>query len=211
VTAALAYLREHEGADACHVMGLCSGAYHAFKAATTGLAVSSALMINPLTYFWAPGTPLVGVKDYELIELGVRYRAELFAWEPWRRLLRADLDLRLICDVAWRSALRGLRLRVRGLARWLHLPLKEDLARELRQAAGAAVPLRFVFAADAPGFTLLRQQSGSALSSLLRAGQVSIEFVADADHTFTRAEARERLTQVLDRSVTVACGLAAPV
>jgi hypothetical protein len=167
-------------------------------------------MINPLTYFWAPGTPLAGVKDYELIELGARYRSELFAWKPWLRLLKGELDLRMIVAVAWRSALRGLRLRAQALARWLHLPLRDDLARELRQAAGAAVPLRFVFAADAPGFTLLRQQSGTALASLLRAGEVSIEFVADADHTFTRAEARERLVRVLDRSVMAACGLTAP-
>jgi len=207
VTAALAYLRTHEGATACHVMGLCSGAYHAFKAATGGLSVDSALMINPLTYFWVPGTPLTDIKDYEVISLGSRYRTLLLTGDPWRRLVRGELDLRVIGSVAWRTLARNVSLPLRALARRLHLPLKNDLARELRRAADAGVPLRFVFAANAPGHALLAQQSGGALSVAQRRGEVSVTFVADADHTFTGVDARDRLVHVLDSLAGQACGL----
>lgn len=207
VAAALTHLRAREGATACHVMGLCSGAYHAFKAATTGLEVDSALMINPLTYFWAPGTPLTDIKDYEVISLGSRYGALLLTSDPWRRLVRGELDLRVIGAVAWRALARGVSLPLRALARGLHLPLKNDLARELRRAAEAGIPLRFVFAANAPGHALLAQQSGGALSVALRRGEVSVTFVADADHTFTAAEARDRLVGLLDGLAVQAFGL----
>lgn len=208
VAAALAHLRTREGATACHVMGLCSGAYHAFKAATGGLAVDSALMINPLTYFWVPGTPLTDIKDYEVISLGSRYRTLLLTGDPWRRLVRGELDLRVIGSVVWRALARSVSLPLRALARGLHLPLKDDLARELKRAADAGIALRFVFAANAPGHALLVQQSGGALSAALRRGEVSVTFVADADHTFTGADARDRLVTVLDGLAGRACGLA---
>ncbi len=208
VAAALNHLRTREGVTTCHVMGLCSGAYHAFKAATAGLGVDSALMVNPLTYSWVPGTPLTEIRDHAVISLGNRYRALLLTWDPWRRFLRGDLDLRAISAVGRRAVVRGIGLRLRWMARWLRLPLKDDLAYELRRAADAGIALRFVFATDAPGHTLLVQHSGAALAAALERGDASVTLVPDADHTFTRRAARDRLVLVLDRLVAQACGLA---
>lgn len=210
VAAALTYLRSHERVSACHVMGLCSGAYHAFKAGAAGMPVASALMINPLTYFWKQGMRLSDVKDYEVIALSGKYRNLLFKPQTWRRLLRGDIDMRWIAAVVSRWVRRVILLRGRDVARWLHLPLKDDLAHELRNAVRAGVDLRFVFATGAPGFTLLQQQSGGALTPLLSKGDVSIDFVPDADHTFTQLHARERLVQVLDRLMLDACGVGSP-
>jgi predicted alpha/beta hydrolase len=207
VAAALQYLRRHEGATACHVMGLCSGAYHAFKSATSGLAVDSALMINPLTYFWVPGTPLTQIRDHAVISLGSRYRSLFLTWDPWRRFLRGELDLRVIAVVGWRSVVRGLGLHARRVARWLRLPLKYDLGRELQRAVDAGTALRFVFAAGAPGHTLLVQESHDVLPAALARGKLSLTIVPDADHTFTRAAARDRLVHELDRLIDRACGL----
>jgi alpha-beta hydrolase superfamily lysophospholipase len=208
VAAALNYLRGPEGATACHVMGLCSGAYHAFKAVTLRLAVDSALMINPLTYFWVPGTPLTEIRDHAVISLGNRYRSLLLTWDPWRRLLRGDLDLRAIGVAGWRTLVRGTRLHARRLARRLRLPLKNDLGHELRRASDAGIALRFVFAADAPGHTLLVQESDGALPAALERGDLSLTVVPDADHTFSRGAARDHLVLVLDRLMAQSCGLA---
>lgn len=210
VAAALAWLRDREGASACHAMGLCSGAYHAFKAATSGLPVASALMINPLTYSWEPGTPLSDVKEYEVVELSDKYLSRLLTLDPWVRLLRGELHLSLIAHVAWRRLLGALRLGWRGVARALRLPLKDDLARELRRAARARVRLHFVFAAGAAGHTLLQQQSGRILGRLIAHGYASIDFVPDADHTFTSMQARERLVGLVDRLIRRACAVGGP-
>jgi len=40
-----------------------------------------------------------------------------------------------------------------------------------------------------------------------RRGEVSVTFVADADHTFTGVDARDRLVHVLDSLAGQACGL----
>jgi alpha-beta hydrolase superfamily lysophospholipase len=199
VAAALAYLRDQAGADACHLVGLCSGAYHSLKAAVAGQPVASALIINPLTYFWKPGTPLNEVKDYELEELTSKFRGKVFTREPWLKLLRGQLDARLVASVALRRAWGLVAPQLTEAARVLHIPLRHNLARELESAVAQGVRLQFVFASHAPGYRLLNKQSGRAMQRLLDRQLASIDFVPDADHTFTRLEARERLMGVLDR------------
>ncbi len=201
VAAALNYLRTQSDASECHLVGLCSGAYHALKAAVAGQPVASALMINPLTYFWKQGTELSDVKDYQLVELTSKFRGKLFTREPWRKLLRGELDVRLVAEVAARRAWGGVAPHLVEAARALHIPLRYNLARELEGAARHGIRLRFVFAERAPGFALLRKQSGRAMQRLLKKQVASIDFIANADHTFTRLEARERLVAVLDRLV----------
>lgn len=199
IAAAVAWLRAEAGATEVHALGLCSGAYHALKAAVGGPALSSTLMINPLTYCWKEGTPLTDVKDYEVGPLSAKYRAKFFTFDPWRRLLRGELDLRLIGEVAWRATARTALRAWRPLARLLHVPAGHDLARELAQAAARGVQLRFVFAAEAPGLRMLQEQGGEAVGRLQRAHQASVDLIPGADHTFTRREAREQLVSVLAR------------
>lgn len=198
IAAAVQYLKAQRGVTECHLMGLCSGAYHAFKAAVAGQAVASSLMINPLTFFWQEGDRLSDFKDYEIPELTAKYRKKIFTTDPWRRLLRSQLDLSLIGKFAVRRLWLVFTAPLIEAAKLLRLPLTHDLARELATAAGHDIELRFVFAANAPGFVLLRRQSGRAITRLQATGMTTVDFVTGADHTFTRFEARERLVQVLD-------------
>ena len=119
--------------------------------------------------------------------------------EPWRKLVRGQLDVGLISKVLMRRSWTLVAPLVFEVAKLLRLPLRQDLARELETAAGHGIELRFVFAAEAPGCALLRQQGGSTVTRLQAKHAATLDFVADADHTFTRFEARERLVQVLDR------------
>jgi len=199
IAAALAFLRDHAGAGECHLVGLCSGAYHALKAAVAGQPLASSLMINPLTYFWHDGDQMNDLKEYEVFELMSKYRGKLFTLDPWAKLMRGQLEIRLIAQVVGRRLWNGVASRLLDAARRLRIPLKHDLASELTAAARRGVRLQFVFAAQAPGFMLLRKQSGHAMQQLLKRQQASIDFVLDADHTFTRLEARERLVATLDR------------
>ena len=199
IAAALRFLRAQPGVTTCHLMGLCSGAYHAFKAAVAGQAISSVVMINPLTFFWRDGDRLSDVKEYEVIENAAKYRSKLMTDEPWRKLVRGQLDVGLISKVLMRRSWTLVAPLVFEVAKLLRLPLRQDLARELETAAGHGIELRFVFAAEAPGCALLRQQGGSTVTRLQAKHAATLDFVADADHTFTRFEARERLVQVLDR------------
>lgn len=208
VAVAVEWLLGHDGgATRCHVMGLCSGAYHSFKAATSGLPVATALMINPLTYFWKQGAPLGDLKEYEVIAAGERYLTGLFRRESWRRLARGELDLRQIATTAVRVVARAVTLRWRSVARAIGLPQSNDLAGELLRAADRGKTLNFVFATDAPGCTLLQQQGGSTVQRLKQQGHLALEFVDGADHTFTRSSSRDTLIQRLDRLMLDACDL----
>ena len=199
IAAALRFLAAQPGVTECHLMGLCSGAYHAFKAAVAGQTVASALMINPLTFFWTDGDRLSDVKDYEILESASKYLTKLLTDEPWRKLVRGQLDVGLICRVLLRRLWMQLTPLLSEAARRLRIPMTQDLARELGAAAGHGIELRFVFAAGAPGFAMLRQQSGGAIARLQARHAATLDFLGGADHTFTRLEARERLIQVLDK------------
>jgi alpha-beta hydrolase superfamily lysophospholipase len=203
VTDALAYLCDELGAGECHLLGLCSGGYHAFKAAVAGQPVVSSTVINPLTYFWHDGDTLRDVKDYELAALTSRYRHKVFTREPWVKLLRGELDAKTIFEVGVRRVWGHIEPLLLRLARRLRIPLRDDLAGELAQAVRQGIRLRFVFAAQAPGYDLLRKQGGSAIDRLIERQLASLDFVPDADHTFTRLEARERLVALLDRLAPV--------
>jgi alpha-beta hydrolase superfamily lysophospholipase len=199
VADALAYLRGEVQAGDCHLLGLCSGGYHAFKAAVAGQPVASSTVINPLTYFWKDGDTLRDVKDYELGTLTSRYRDKILTREPWLKLLRGQLDARVVMQVGLRRAWSRVAPYLLQLARRLHIPLRDDLAGELAAAVQRGIRLRFVFAAHAPGYELLRLQGGNAIDRLVERHLASLDFVPEADHTFTRLEARERLVALLDQ------------
>jgi alpha-beta hydrolase superfamily lysophospholipase len=205
IAAALAFLRAHIGDGECHLVGLCSGAYHALKAAVAGQALASSLMINPLTYFWHDGDELSDVKEYEVFALMSKYRGKLFTREPWAKLAHGKLEVRLIAQVVARRLWNIVAPYLLDVAQLLRLRLEDDLASELFAAARCGIRLQFVFATHAPGFVLLRKQGGYAIRQLVKRRQASIDFVPHADHTFTRMEARERLVATLDRLIQSAC------
>ena len=70
--------------------------------------------------------------------------------------------------------------------------------------AAAGVQLHFVFADNEPGIELLRDQGGRLARRLQSNGKLDIRMIPGADHTFTDAEARERLfaalTELVDAS-----------
>jgi pimeloyl-ACP methyl ester carboxylesterase len=208
VSAAVSFVRQELGVPQVHLLGLCSGAYHAFKAAAAGLPIASAVIVNPLTFCWKEGMVL---NDADTLQMTARYRRALWQGHTWRRLIGCRLNVRTIARA---TAQRGWsRLRHAGLelARSLHIELDDDLAAELHAAARRGVRLAFVFAQDDPGLRLLREQGGRAVQRLVAAGCITIDRIADADHTFTRAEARDRLVAVLDRLMFAQQEAAQPV
>jgi len=200
VALALNYMRDRLGVQRLHLLGLCSGAYHAFKAAAAGHAIDSAVMINPLTFHWREGT----VMDQELLEADVlevahRYRRTVFSREPWVKLLRGQLHLRLVTEVVVRRVSSALIDALRDWARVLGLHFEQDLAEALLATVERGIRLSFVFAATSPGYDLLRRQGGRVVNRLRHRGGLSIDLVEDADHTFTHYEARKRLIPALER------------
>lgn len=197
VVAAVQWLVQRQ-VSRCSVVGLCSGAYHGLKAAVRGAPLASVVAINPLTFFWHEGTPLdAPMPAHHVAAEMARYRANLFARERWLKLLKGQVNLRRIGALLWRRVLQVLAGPAREIARLLHLPMHEDLANELRHVSRAGVAMHFVFSAGDPGEELLRTQGGTMVRRLLASGTLTIDKVADADHTFTGANARCRVSALL--------------
>src|SRR5262249_22375944 len=58
IAAAIDYLQQTWDVGEIQAAGICSGAYHAFKAAVADMGLRRVVMINPLTFFWKEGMSL---------------------------------------------------------------------------------------------------------------------------------------------------------
>ena len=148
-------LLQQRGASECHLLGICSGAYHGFKAAVAGLPLASVLAINPLVFFWRDGMPL----DPPLSEPGVMRMATVYqksARDPskWLRLLTGRVDVAQLARVMSRRARTRARHALRGLARAVGIPLHDDLVAELRTVQARGARLRLILSDGDPSTRL---------------------------------------------------------
>lgn len=196
IKAAVAYLRDRFGDTPLHLMGICSGAFHGFKAAAAGVGCETAVIINPLTFFWNEGMKVADPEFHAASEVA-RYRSTALEAKAWLKLLRGQVDLRKLMRIFINRGVTLARHGARDVARRVGIPLSDDLARELQQATQAGTQLQFIFAAKDPGLQLLREQGGAAVQRLQLRHQLHIEIIEAADHTFTAHWARERLIGLL--------------
>jgi predicted alpha/beta hydrolase len=192
------YLRREWGVRDVRAVGLCSGAYHAFKASVAQLPLTHAVMINPLTFFWKEGMSLE-YPEHRIAADIVRYRANVMRLSSWLKLFSGGVNLLELGQVLARRARTVTLAALRAPARLLGIPLQDDLPSELRTAARAPVQLHFLFAASDPGQELLRSQGGRTAQRMLARGQVKVELIEGADHTFTDLTARTTLATALSR------------
>jgi alpha/beta superfamily hydrolase len=202
VGAAVKYLREDWRVQDVRAAGLCSGAYHAFKAAVARVPVNGIVLINPLTFFWKEGMSLQ-YPEYRVAADIRRYRTNVLRPASWLKLLRGRVNLWESSQVLLRRMLAMLMKPLRALARTLRMPLADDLPSELEKVVRAGIGLQFVFAANDPGVELLRTQGGATARKLAARGLLRVESIDDADHTFTDRARRAWLVSVLERAL---CG-----
>lgn len=209
LAAVLDWMRQQLGVADISVVGLCSGGFHAWRAAVQGLPVAQAVVLNPLVYHWRPGMSLDPMAhDFGAISVAADVGRALRDPARWRRLLRGQANLPVIARALWtRAASRGQQA-LRALARALRWPLRNDLPSDLRRVQQGATRLHFVFAEQEPGLVLLRQQAGPALPRAMRSGHVSLHTIASADHTFAglvgRSQLYQHLHHVLDAATATA-------
>lgn len=202
VGAAINYLRDVWHVQDVYAAGLCSGAYHAFKAAVAGVPVNGVVLINPLTFFWKEGMSLE-YPEYRVAADIMRYRANVLRPASWLKLLRGKVNIWESSQVVLRRARSLAVLPLRNLARTLRIALADDLPSELQAIVRAGIGLQFVFATNDPGVELLRNQGGATARKLRARGLLRVESIDDADHTFTDSTRRAQLIAVLERTL---CG-----
>lgn len=193
---AIEYLQRHCRVRHVVSAGICSGAYHSFKAAVARLPLARVVLINPLTFFWKPGMSLQ-YPEYRVAQDMQRYRNTAFRLSAWRKLVAGRVNVSNLVRVLARGARARLLGPIRACARWLGQPLAEDLPTELRAVLKATIDLQFVFSAGDPGLHLLRTQGGTTAQALEQRGQIGLTLIDGANHTFTDLATRRTLLQVL--------------
>jgi pimeloyl-ACP methyl ester carboxylesterase len=184
----LAFLRQR-GMTECHLLGVCSGAYHGFKAAVAGLGLTSVLSVNPLVFFWHDGMPLDPPSPFS----EHRVLRRMVDQARWRKLLSGEMRLAHVLRILARRSFGRIKNMLRGAARTIGIRLPDDVVTELREVQRHGVKLHFVFADDDPGFRILQEQGGAAVRRMQRNGVLSIRILDETDHTFSTRSARRAL------------------
>ena len=181
------------------LVGMCSGASHAVRAGMEGVPVDRVLAINPLVFFWENGLDVKDIQPWEVVHKPAAYMGQVFSLKAWRRLLFGDVSIWRVIQIYLNRPIMALQAVLRKFARVLHIRLKNDLGKELKDLKRRGVRVVFVFSRGDAGMRLLEIQSG--LSSAELEKRYRIRTIDGADHEFTRSKARAALEQALSEEL----------
>jgi pimeloyl-ACP methyl ester carboxylesterase len=196
---AIEFVRSRYGIVDMTLAGLCSGAYHALRAAAEGVSINRVLMVNPQNYYWKKGMTLKQLQLSEVIRNPGVYRQRLLSVRAWLRIFTGQVDIvRIAVIYLQRLRLAGEAI-LRDFARRQHIRLPRDLGWELEKIVASGIRVSFIFARGEPGIELLKLQAGSTLSRL--EDRCRVLMVDSGDHIFSRREPRSIMEDVLSEEL----------
>lgn len=195
IRAAIEFLRSSYGVRDVTLAGLCSGAYHALRAAVAGLSVNRILMVNPQNYFWKPGESLQGLQLVEVVRNPGVYRERVFSLAAWKRMVTGQVNILRVAKIYLQRPLLAAESTLRDIARRMHIRLPNDLGTELEEVVARGVRVVFVFARGEPGIGLLKLQAGNSVKHL--GERIRIRIIDSGDHVFTRSGPRAMMEKIV--------------
>ena len=180
------------------ILGVCSGAYHAFQAAGREPLVGGLILLNLQRFVWREGDPSDIVRRTDLRPTRF-YLRNILSAQAWLRLLRADFDVaNLLRVVAMRQMRRGLAC-IDPLLNLL--PGATTRVGRVRRAINAlgdrGVPVLYVLGCNDPGVEELAEYFGRDGWRLRRQPNVMIHTLEGADHTLGTHNLRAALIQLI--------------
>lgn len=199
IRAAIEFLRGRYGIRDITLAGLCSGAYHALRAAVAGVPAGRILMVNPQNFFWKKGTMLDDLQMAEVISNPSLYRERVFSVAAWKRLLSGQVNVWRIVKIYAHRALLPVKSKLRDAARRLRIRLPYDLGWELEEIVARGVQVVFVFAHGEPGIDLLKIEGGSSVKRI--GDRCRVRIIERADHVFSHSGPRAALEEILSEEL----------
>jgi dienelactone hydrolase len=199
IRSAVDFIRSRYAIVDMTLAGLCSGAYHALRAATGGVGVNRILMVNPQNYFWKKGMTLKQIQLSEVVRNPGVYRQRVLSLRAWLRIFMGQVDVMRIVVIYLQRLRLAAEAIFRDFARHLHIRLPHDLGSELEEIVAHGIRITFVFARGEPGIDLLKLQAGSTVSRL--GEQCRVRIVDSGDHIFSRREPRSLMENVLSEEL----------
>ena len=179
--------------------GLCSGAYHALRAAADGISINRILMVNPQNYFWKKGMTLEQIQLAEVVHNPGLYRQRVLSPRAWLRIFSGKVNIKRIAGIYLQRLHLAGETTLRDLGRRLGIRLPQDLGWELEKIVAKGIRVIFLFARGEPGIALLRLQAGSTVSRL--GDRCRVRIVDSGDHIFSRRQPRSVMEDVLSEEL----------
>ena len=199
IRAGVEFLKTRYRVSDITLTGLCSGAYHALRAAVAAVPVNRILMVNPLNFFWKEGMMLDDLQVAEVVQNSVLYGQRVLSGAAWKRLLSGQVNVWRIVQTYIQRALLPLESMLRDWARRLRIHLPNDLGRELEEIAARGVQIAFVFAHGEPAIDLLKIEGGSSVKRI--GSKCRVHIIESADHVFSHSATREALENTLSEEL----------
>ncbi len=195
IRAAIEWMRSRYDVNDITLGGVCSGAYHALRAAVAAVPVNRILMVNPEIFFWKEGMTVKDMQMSEVVRNPGVYRARMFSVAAWRKLTTGKVNIRYILKIYMHRAFLAVESTFRDLARHLHIHLPGDLGWDLEQIGQRGVQVVFVFARGEPGIELLTILGGMSVKRL--GDRCRVHIIDSADHVFSKKGPRAVLEKIL--------------
>ena len=195
------------GLDRFQLVGLCSGAYVALRAALAGGPILGCVMMNPQTFHWREGDTL-DVTPAKTANAAAHYQRALFRRESWAKVLHGQVDLKKFAAVVARRVQGIASAKLDNLRRAAGLrpqPGQGDVAVDLRAILDAGIEVLMVFSAGDPGIALLELKAGAELDRLKMRLGFQINFIDGTDHTFTPVWSQDALLRLLTEHLVARC------
>ncbi len=196
---AVRYCREHASARRVVVAGLCSGAHASFHAGLAIDGLAGIIAINPIVFYWNPECAL-DVAAWMNYAESRRYSQQARELGSWMRLLRGEVRVRHAATVGYRRAREVIGGAAGSLGRRFGVGRnqRENVAADLARISTRGVTTLLVFSEGDPGLDFVRRRYARDVRLLERDRRnFAMRVIPNADHTFTRAEARDRLRTLL--------------
>ena len=180
---AMDFLSATYGVDRFLLIGLCSGADHAFRAATVDARVLGASLID-----FHYETTLGYYLDC--------YRKLVFSQKRWWRLVRGK-------SVLWRGLwdLFARHRKGNGSNEEREVAKKDRIIEGFRTLADRGVDLFLVFTAHSPSDYQYRKHFARDVNSLFAPSALRVELVVETDHVFTGLVSQRLLVNAIDEWV----------
>jgi alpha-beta hydrolase superfamily lysophospholipase len=194
--AAIEFLKQH-GYTRFIAMGLCSGAHTAFHAGLQfdRVQLEEVVLINPWYFYWEEGLSLATSTHFEDV---AAYKRSMKDPQRWKMLLRGQTDLMRIARVGLAHLRSNLVAKARIMGEVLGLGTGSRLSRDLKHLLRTSRMALFVSEGD-PGRDMLLHDAKHVAGKAMKAGELHLQVIPGADHTFSQSKPREEL---LDRLVT---------
>jgi alpha-beta hydrolase superfamily lysophospholipase len=195
VASSIDFLKSRYGIESIAIGGVCSGAYHALRAAAAGLPVTQVLLVNPQNYFWKPEDSLDDLQLVEVIRYPTAYLFRMFSKDTWRRVFSGGVRFPRVARIYVERFWLAVNSVFREFARRLKIPISDDLGAELQAIAARGVRMSFIFAKNEAGAQLLYLQGGSTVRRL--GDNCRVHILDVGDHIFSQRSDREIMETVV--------------